>query len=161
MNLKSNINKKAFEKYRLLRVYICFAILGLNISCAQSVESLLDGNWALEKIYYKGEDIFEEKVFTNMMFFNNDSSAFFPRIGERLSKKDLEGNWYYNDQSKQLEFKTKNKYLNGVFDVCFKWHEEKGYLVMVLTSEDAYVEIGKVLSPSELTILPIDCDITN
>jgi hypothetical protein len=145
--------------HKTLRIGFFTLLMGLNISCVQPVESLLDGAWALEKIVCKGKDIFEEKVFTNMMSFNNDNTFSSPRIGEGLSWEDSQGNWSFNEEYKQLNLTNKNKYLNGTFDLCFKWKKEKGNLVMVLESNDTYMEIVKVISPTkEITILPLECE---
>ena len=141
------------------RVIVLVLLIGLNTSCAQSTATLLDGTWAIDTIYYQGEDIFEEQVFTNMMSFDDDNTVGFPRIGERLSKRDLEGNWFFNSETDQITFETKSFYFNGTFDLCFKKDLEKGYIKMVLQSDDVYVEAGKALSPPiETTILPITCE---
>ena len=142
------------------RVIVLVLLTGLNTSCAQSTATLLDGTWAIDTIYYKGEDIFEEQVFTNMMSFKiEENFTLLPRIGSRLSQKDLEGKWFYNKDTDQITFESKHKYLIGTFDLCFKKDLEKGYIKMVLQSDDVYVEAGKALSPPiETTILPITCE---
>ncbi len=146
-------------KHKIIRLGI-FILIGLQFSCAQSTATLLDGTWAIDTMYYKGENIFEEQVFTNMMSFDSDNTASFPKIGERpKSNKDAEGKWFYNNSTDEIKLETVNFYLNGTFDLCFKKDLEKGYIKMVLQSEDVYVEAGKALSPPiETTILPITCE---
>jgi hypothetical protein len=80
---------------KTLRIGFFTLLIGLNISCAQPVESLLKGTWALEKIVYKGKNIFEEKVFTNMMSFRDDNTFSSPWIGKRLTKEDMQGKWLF------------------------------------------------------------------
>lgn len=146
-------------KHKIIRLGICI-LIGLQFSCAQSTATLLHGTWTIDMMYYKGEDIFEEQVLTNMISFDDDNNiAHFPQIGERLSKKDSKGKWFYNSSTDEITFESKKKYLNGTFDLCFKKDLEKGYIKMVLQSDDVYVEAGKFLSPPiETTILPITCE---
>ncbi|WP_109435944.1 hypothetical protein [Aquimarina sp. AU119] len=146
-------------KNKVIRLGI-FILIGLHFSCAQSTATLLDGTWAIDIIYYKGEDIFEEQVSTNMMSFDDNNVAYFPKIGGKPKySRDATGNWSFNSETDQITLETVNFYLNGTFDLCFKKDIEKGYIKMVLQSEDVYMEAGKVLSPPiETTILPIECD---
>lgn len=142
-----------------IKVILIVVLIFLNNSCVPSSKSLIDGTWAIEKLYYQGEDVFEEEVFTNMMSFRSDFSAGFPMIGsDILSKKDYEGTWLLNKKNKTLTFETKVKYLNDTFNLCFTTNEEKGYIKMVLSNESTYIEAGKVLSSTEFLIaLPLSC----
>ncbi len=146
-------------KYKVIRLGL-FMLISLYFSCAQSTTNLLDGTWAIDTIFYKGEDIFEGYVFTNMMSFNKDNIMSLPKIGNLLKdKRDHKGKWFYDSNTDQITFESKHQYLKGTFKLCFKKDWDKGYIKMVLQSEDVYVEAGRVLSPPlETTILPITCE---
>ncbi len=120
---------------------------------------MIKGTWAIEVLNYEDRDIFDEKVITNMISFNENGIVGLPIIGEHpVSKEDLNGKWSVDFETKNLELITKDQFLNGKFSICFKKNGERGIIIMVLKSEKVYMEAGKVLSfvSDKVTTLPCD-----
>lgn len=144
------------SKRYIIRTGLYLFIL-FNLSCSTSAEDIIIGAWTINSLNYKGDNIFEGNVLTNIVSFNSDNSFRAPIIGSPLSNNDLLGSWHFIS-SNQIELKNKNKYLNGVFVICFREDKERGYLVMELSNNDLLLSMGKILSPSEFTLIPINCN---
>lgn len=144
------------------KILVIWCIIFLN-SCSLSTEDLLDGNWAVDTLVYKGNDVFDEVVTVNMMSISKNGNLTLPKIDKGLkTNRERLGSWKYLEETSRIFIDSKSNYLNGYFDLCFKKDLENNYIKLVLKSETLYLEAAKVLSEIPLTTnLPVSCDEEN
>lgn len=121
---------------------ILFSILSISCSgSAQNIEDDLIGIWAIHKVEYNGESIYNDFTTINIIIFNNNNNVSLPGIVQ--SAKDADAKWRLvkKEDEYHLVFTSKNHLLEGEYKLKI---EDNGKTTkLTLNSNHLYLEIFK------------------
>lgn len=127
-------------------------------SCEPGAENYLidNGFWAIESLTYNNSDV-KHLLMDNGLIFEVEN-CYVPFLHEGMEKEDQEGQWQFDEEKKTITISSKNRFLDGSFDICFEKDSNNEVVVLHMTSKNiSVVAVTQPVMEYKFAKIPIVC----